>query len=93
MMLPSIFSAYNWALFLPALLLFFRQEKLRGLNIVYFCLMTLPFCLFIEKAYQDNIIIGAIVVLSLLCAGESVAGAVRDLRRGKHPENREEKSV
>ena len=55
--------------------------------------MTLPFCLFIEKAYQDNIIIGAIVVLSLLCAGESVAGAVRDLRRGKHPENREEKSV
>lgn len=92
MMLPSIFSAYNWALFLPALLFFFRTEKLRGLNIVYFCLMTLPFCLFIEKAYQDNIIIGVIAVLSLLCAGESVAGAVRVFRRGKHPENGEENS-
>lgn len=90
MMLPSIFSAYNWALFLPALLVFFRTEKLRGVNIAYFCLMTLPFCLYIEKSYQDNIIITVLVLLSLLCAAESVRGMVRYFRREKLPEKVEE---
>ena len=85
LMIPSVFSAYNWALVLPGLLLFFRTEKLRGVNIAYFAAAVLPFCLYIDKIYQDNIIIACIAVLALLCAAESVCGAVRYFRRGKAP--------
>lgn len=93
LMMPSVFSAYNWVLVLPALLLFFRTEKLRGINILYYCMMVLPFFLYINKTYQDNIIIFCIAVLSLLCAGESVLGAVRYFRRGKSPESAREETV
>ena len=93
LMMPSVFSSYNWVLVLPALLLFFRTEKLRGINILYYCMMVLPFCLYIKKTYQDNIIIFCIAVLSFLCAGESVLGAVRYFRRNKGRERSKEELV
>ncbi len=92
-MLPSVFSVYNWVLVLPALLVFFRTEKLCGVNIAYYGAMVLPFCLYVNKAYQDNIVIACIAVLALLCAWESVCGAVHYFRRDKSPEKSEEKTV
>lgn len=77
MTIPSIFSSYNWVLFLPALLTFFRTEKLEGINWLYFLLMTVPFCLYIPKAWQDNLIIGVIAALCVLCATDSIVFAVR----------------
>lgn len=77
---PSIFSSYNWVLFLPALLTFFRTERLRGINWLYFLLMTVPFCLYLPKAWQDNLIIGMIAALCLLCAVDSIISAVRFFR-------------
>lgn len=88
MTVPSIFSSYNWVLFLPALLTFFRSEKLRGVNWLYFLLMTIPFCLYIPKAWQDNLIIGVIAALCVLCAADSTVFAARFFRERKN--NRKE---
>ena len=60
---PSIFSCYNWVLMMPALFTFLRTEKLRGINWVYFFAMSLPFYVFIPKIYQDNCVIGLMVVI------------------------------
>ena len=66
---PSVFSAYNWVLMLPALLAFLRTERLAGRNILWFFLMATPFFVFVPKIYQDNgliALIGGIIALSLL---------------------------
>lgn len=80
---PSIFSAYNWVLVLPALLSFLRTERLVGLNILWFFLMATPFFVFVPKAYQDNgliALIGVIIALSLM----EVIGLLRQRGKGKH---------
>ncbi|MBQ3056949.1 MAG: DUF2029 domain-containing protein [Clostridia bacterium] len=87
---PSVFSAYNWVLMLPALLAFLRTERLVGRNILWFFLMATPFFVFVPKVYQDNgliALIGGIIALSLL---ESVVLLRRGNRenarkRGKKP--------
>ena len=66
--IPSIFSAYNWVLFLPALFSFFKTERLVGANMVWFFAMATPFFVFAPKVYQDNgliALIGVIIALSL----------------------------
>ena len=65
---PSVFSAYNWVLMLPALLAFLRTERLVGRNILWFFLMATPFFVFVPKIYQDNgliALIGGILAFSL----------------------------
>ena len=79
----SIFSVYNWVLMLPALLEFFRKEKLEGVNILYFIAMVLPFCLYIPKVWQDNIIIGDIAVILVVSAVESVLLSVAYFKEKK----------
>lgn len=63
--IPSVFSAYNWVLFLPALLAFFREERPSPRNLVWLFLMALPFCLYLPKPRQDN---GLIVLMGVLMA-------------------------
>lgn len=80
---PSIFSAYNWVLVLPALLAFLRTERLFGRNLLWFFAMATPFFTFLPKAYQDNgliALIGVIVALSLL----EVIVLLRQRGREKH---------
>lgn len=80
---PSIFSAYNWVLVLPALLTFVRTERLVGRSILWFFSMAMPFFTFVPKAYQDNgliALIGVIIALSLM----EVIGLLRQRGRGKH---------
>ena len=80
---PSVFSAYNWVLMLPALLAFLRTERLVGRNILWFFLMATPFFVFVPKAYQDNgliALIGGIIALSLL---ESIVLLRRRSRENK----------
>ena len=68
----SIFSAYNWLLFLPALLTFMRKERLQGMNVAYFFLMTLPFYIYVPKLLQDNALITLMAVIIALCVLESI---------------------
>lgn len=77
---PSIFSSYNWVLFLPALLTFFRTERLQGVNWLYFLLITAPFCFYLPKEWQDDLIIGIIAALCVLCAVDSIISAIRYFR-------------
>lgn len=59
MTVPSIFGAYNWVLFLPALLAFLRTERrLSHLGWFYFFAISIPFYMFVPKPWQDNILIG-----------------------------------
>ncbi|MBQ9802158.1 MAG: DUF2029 domain-containing protein [Clostridia bacterium] len=85
----SIFSAYNWLLLLPALLAFVRTEPLRGINWVYFLLMSLPFFLFVPKAWQDNGLIVLLALLITLSLGQALCLACRGVAR-RIPTNTEE---
>ena len=68
---PSIFSSYNWLLFLPVLLYFMRTERLQGLNLLYFVCMTLPFGLFLPKRFQDDLLILLLALMLGACVLES----------------------
>lgn len=77
----SIFSAYNFLLLLPALLLFLREGRLVGVRWVYFFLLSLPFYTFLPKAWQDNALIALIALLLILAAWRLwrlFSGKVRD---------------
>ncbi|MBE6703460.1 MAG: DUF2029 domain-containing protein [Ruminococcaceae bacterium] len=75
--MPSIFSSYNWLLLLPAIVAFFRSEKLTGRNWLYFFLLTVPFFTYPPRPWQDTMLIVAVVGLYLL----SVIEAILNLRR------------
>lgn len=67
--IPSIFSAYNWLLFLPALVLFFKTESLSRRNAVWFFLVSTPFFLYLPKPLQDNgliALVGGIIAFSVI---------------------------
>ena len=69
--IPSVFSAYNWVLFLPALLSLFRSERLNFRTVLWLFLMGAPFFLYLPKPLQDNGLIllqAAIITLSALQA-------------------------
>ena len=70
--MPSIFSSYNWLLLLPALVAFFRTEKLKGLNWAYFFLLTTPFFTYPPRAWQDAMLVACVVGIYLLYAVEAV---------------------
>ena len=70
--IPSIFSAYNWVLFLPALVSFFKTERLVGANTVWFFAMATPFFVYIPKPLQDNGLIALIALTVLLSVGCAV---------------------
>lgn len=72
MSVASIFSSYNWLLILPGMLMFFRTEKLKGLNWLYFILITLPFYYYFPKEWQGNMLVTLIVGLYILSVAESV---------------------
>ncbi len=73
MCIPSIFSAYNWVLFLPALLSLFRTERLGGRSTLWFFLMAAPFFVFVPKPLQDNALIALIAAIIVLSAFEATA--------------------
>lgn len=67
--IPSIFSAYNWVLFLPSLLAFFEDERLNAKNAPWFLAIATPFCLYLPKAWQDPLLIalmGSVIALSVV---------------------------
>jgi hypothetical protein len=70
--MPSIFSSYNWLLLLPALVAFFREEKLKGLNWAYFFLLTTPFFTYPPRAWQDAMLVVCVVGIYLLYAFEAI---------------------
>jgi hypothetical protein len=70
--MPSIFSSYNWLLLLPALVAFFREEKLKGLNWAYFFLLTTPFFTYPPRAWQDAMLVVCVVGIYLLYAVETI---------------------
>lgn len=61
--LSSVFSVYNWVLLLPALLLLLRQERLKGDEWVYFLALSLPFAVFLPKAWQDNFLVALLALM------------------------------
>ncbi len=66
---PSIFSAYNWVLFLPSLLAFFRTERLDRRSAPWFLAIATPFFLYLPKVWQDHVLIaliGAVIALSVV---------------------------
>lgn len=79
----SIYSPYNCILFLPALLQFLREEEVRGKNICYFLLLSLPFAFYAPKAWHDGVLVGAIALLAILCAVEALPNVWRALRDRK----------
>lgn len=78
--IPSIFSAYNWVLFLPALLSFFRTERLTKANTLWFFLMATPFFLYLPKPMQDNGFIALIAGVISLSITETVRCRLRQDR-------------
>lgn len=68
--IPSIFSLYNWLMVLPALLCFLREEQNKGLNVLYFFLMSAPFFLFWPRAWQGNGLISLLAAIILLSFAE-----------------------
>jgi len=79
--IPSVFSAYNWVLFLPALLAFFREERLDSRTVPWFLGVASPFFLYVPKPLQDNGLILLQAVIILL----SLIEAICNRKREKHP--------
>ncbi|MBE6605030.1 MAG: DUF2029 domain-containing protein [Ruminococcaceae bacterium] len=61
----SIFSAYNWLLFLPALFALFEGKCKNGVQWCCFWLMSAPFYVYLPKPWQDKPLI---LLLALLFA-------------------------
>ncbi|MBQ8356495.1 MAG: DUF2029 domain-containing protein [Clostridia bacterium] len=70
--MPSIFSSYNWLLLLPALIAFFRSERLEGINWGYFAFLVIPFFTYPPRGWQDAILVVCMVGLYLLYVVESI---------------------
>jgi hypothetical protein len=81
--MPSIFSSYNWLLLLPALVAFFRAEKLKGLNWAYFFLLTIPFFTYPPRAWQDAMLVVCVVGIYLLYVVEAIGHFCRFFRERK----------
>lgn len=81
--MPSIFSSYNWLLLLPALVAFFRAEKLKGLNWAYFFLLTLPFFTYPPRAWQDAMLVACVVGIYLLYVVEAIGHFCRFFKQRK----------
>jgi len=63
----SVFSVYNWLLFLPSLFALFEKKQLNGIEFFYFWLMSAPFFLYLPKPRQDKPLIALLALLWALC--------------------------
>lgn len=63
----SIFSAYNWLLFLPALFTLFEKKCKNAVEWCYFWLMSAPFYVYLPKLWQDKPLILLLASLWALC--------------------------
>lgn len=77
----SIFSAYNWLLFLPALLALFENKCQHGLEKLYFWAISLPFFVYLPKPRQDNLLILLLSLLWGLLLFSCLRAAARSRRR------------
>ena len=77
----SIFSAYNWLLFLPALLALFENKCQNGLEKLYFWAISLPFFVYLPKPRQDNLLILLLSLLWGLLLFSCLRAAARSRRR------------
>ena len=81
--MPSIFSSYNWLLYLPAMFLFFATEKLRGRNLLYFFFLTIPFFTYPPRPWQDGILVTCLIGLFALHIFDAAQNWRRLLRERK----------
>ena len=59
----SVFSAYNWLLFLPSLLALFEKKCQNGIEWLCFFIISAPFFLYLPKRYQDPWLIVLLLLL------------------------------
>lgn len=85
--MPSVFSSYNWLLLLPAIVMFFRSERLTGRNWIYFFLLTVPFYTYPPRPWQDPLLISAVVGLYLMAVIETVLNLRRFFSERKEKKN------
>ena len=78
----SIFSAYNWLLFSPALFALLEKKRLNGMEFCYFWCMVTPFFAYLPRLWQDKLMIVLLALLWVLLAVSCVR-RVRALREGR----------